>query len=58
MFIPSQKKADLAPKFQEVGETKRGASWPMMKPQATYIPRPRTIVFARSRALGSSPDMA
>ena len=30
MFIASQKKADLAPIFHEVGETNLGAIWPMM----------------------------
>jgi hypothetical protein len=30
MFIASQKKADLAPKLHEIGETNLGAIWPTM----------------------------
>jgi hypothetical protein len=56
-LVASQKKADLAPQFHAVGDSMRGLIWPVMRPQATYDARPRTIEYERKRAEGSSPAM-
>ena len=54
---PNQNQALFVPQFQAEALTMRGFSCPMTNEQIPYTPRPMTIVLARKREDGSSPEI-